>query len=525
MSLHRDSDALVWEAVVEGYSWPQSVRQGETVNLHCSARCDSVRVTIRRIGADSIVFLDRDGVTVPASPVPDQVWANGCDWPVTLAIDTDDSWAPGFYEVTFAAEDAPRGHISRSHAFFIIRPAVGARNQARILLGLSTSTYNAYNNWGGSCYYMNGATEVSFERPLARGFLARRDAPSVRVARVHEDFDRPQLIEYIAQEGISHLSLAGGWFNWERRFVTWAERAGYTVDLATSLDLHQDSDVLAAYRLFVSVGHDEYWSWEMRDRVEDFVAAGGNAAFFSGNTAYWQIRYSGPANGKMICYKYRARELDPIASQSDQSRLTSIWSDTRIGRPENHLTGVSFTRGGYIRSGGGVRRGGGGYIVARGDHWAFDGTELRYGDSFGSRHFVAAYEADGCELTLENGLPTATGANGTPADFTVLATSPAHLWSHTSGYSEFPPVVQIGDDDPGDLEYSSICLFGDASAENVAKITNGNAVMGIFHRGGAVFTSGCTDWAYGLDASWDPGLDGPDPDVDRITRNVLDRIG
>ena len=34
----------------------------------------------------------------------------------------------------------------------------------------------------------------------------------------------------------------------------------------------------------LSVGHDEYWSWEMRDAVEGFVAAGGNVAFFSGNT-------------------------------------------------------------------------------------------------------------------------------------------------------------------------------------------------------------------------------------------------
>ena len=29
--------------------------------------------------------------------------------------------------------------------------------------------------------------------------------------------------------------------------------------------------------MFISVGHDEYWSSEMRDRVEAFVKAGGNA--------------------------------------------------------------------------------------------------------------------------------------------------------------------------------------------------------------------------------------------------------
>jgi len=39
--------------------------------------------------------------------------------------------------------------------------------------------------------------------------------------------------------------------------------------------------------------------------------------------------------------------------------------------------------------------------------------------------------------------------------------------------------------------------------------------MGSFERGrGEVFTTGCTDWAFGLD----------DPAVARITRNVIDRF-
>jgi hypothetical protein len=44
------------------------------------------------------------------------------------------------------------------------------------------------------------------------------------------------------------------------------------------------------------------------------------------------------------------------------------------------------------------------------------------------------------------------------------------------------------------------------------KFAAGNAVMGGFARGkGRVFTTGCTDWAFGLD----------DPTVSRITRNVV----
>jgi hypothetical protein len=39
--------------------------------------------------------------------------------------------------------------------------------------------------------------------------------------------------------------------------------------------------------------------------------------------------------------------------------------------------------------------------------------------------------------------------------------------------------------------------------------------MGTFERGGTVFTTGCTDWAYGL---------GRDAQVDQVTANVLEQL-
>jgi hypothetical protein len=41
--------------------------------------------------------------------------------------------------------------------------------------------------------------------------------------------------------------------------------------------------------------------------------------------------------------------------------------------------------------------------------------------------------------------------------------------------------------------------------------------MGVFTRGGTVFSAGTTDWAQVL-------ANGSDPAVGRITRNVLDRL-
>ena len=46
-----------------------------------------------------------------------------------------------------------------------------------------------------------------------------------------------------------------------------AEREGIALDYATNGDLEAHPEILGAYRLVLSVGHDEYWSREMRDAV------------------------------------------------------------------------------------------------------------------------------------------------------------------------------------------------------------------------------------------------------------------
>ena len=71
----------------------------------------------------------------------------------------------------------------------------------------------------------------------------------------------------------------------------------------------------AGYSLYLSVGHDEYWSAGMRDTVEGFIGRGGHAAFFSGNTAFWQVRLEdptpeGPA-ATMVGYKGFFKD-DPV---------------------------------------------------------------------------------------------------------------------------------------------------------------------------------------------------------------------
>jgi hypothetical protein len=40
-------------------------------------------------------------------------------------------------------------------------------------------------------------------------------------------------------------------------------------------------------------------------------------------------------------------EADPLHAAGRRNEVATMWSDPMLARPENALTGVSFTRGGY----------------------------------------------------------------------------------------------------------------------------------------------------------------------------------
>jgi hypothetical protein len=275
--------------------------------------------------------------------------------------------------------------------------------------------------------------------------------------------------------------------NWELPFVRWAESNGYKIDYAANSDLEFRPEILGQYKLILSVGHDEYWSSPMRDNLEAFIANGGNVAFFSGNTICWQVRSEDDGHA-LTCWKQNYHS-DPVYPTGDHSLLTSLWSHHLVNRPENQLTGVGFLSGGYHLSHGQVMDGTGAFTVHRPDHWIFEGTGLKRDDTFGSKNTIVGYECDGCELEWREGLPFPTVKDGTPKTFTVLCTAPAK-WA------------------PDDSEWYEKWENG----------RTGNAVLGLYSKpkGGTVITTGSTDWAH--------GLRGGDPEVERITKNILDRF-
>lgn len=500
------------------YVWPQSAAPGDTVGVHASGPAGTAEVELVRVGATREVVW-RATIELAPHELPEDVVAHGCGWPVAVQLEIDPGWRSGYHELVVrprtgggdAGGDTADG--AEAVGFLIVRAAHGESD--RPLLVLSTNTWTAYNDVGGENLYATfgrdvAATHVSYQRPMAPGFLRRPDTAGQRATVL--DPPDPTMhahVEYMFEHLLSEWVGSAGWAGWELHFVRWAEAAGYELDYAANNDLATVPGLLDGRRLYLSVGHDEYWTWEMRDAVESFVARGGNAVFLSGNTSCWQVRVE-DEGATMVAYKEQLAD-DPVLGTDDQHLLTSLWSDHLIDRPENHMTGVSFSRGGYHRIGRNVASGAGGYTVHRPEHWVFDGTDVTYGDVIGSAGVAVGYECDGCDMTMRDGLPSPTGSDGTPEDFEILATAPARPIDRDTAMRPLP------EDGPSEGEFIAWRVLGSHDPETVARLHHGHAVMGVHRPGGTVFTSGCTEWVWGLVAD--------DPVIDRITRNLFDRLG
>jgi hypothetical protein len=476
--------------MLDAYCWPQSATAGDSVDLMVSSDQSIGLLEIVRVGATEILVDSRQLTGLAAQVVPDDVGRNGCGWDPTLQIEIDPAWKSGFYLARLT------NGMDTTGAFFVVK----ATKPGNALLVLSTTTYAAYNDWQAPSFY-TGGHESSMKRPLPPGFLINDDPRRYRAANTIE-LPRDERRAHFSTHSV--WSVAAGYSNWEHLFVTWAEEQGITFDYATSLDLATDPTLLDPYKLYLSLGHDEYWTASMRDTVESWTDSGGAAVFLSGNTSFWQIRLEADAS-RVIGYKFDF-ELDPVVGTHAEQSVSTMWSDPLTGRPENQMTGVSFTRGGYANMA--HAPAGGGYTVHRPEHWAFAGLDLQEGDVVGSDPMVVGYECDGCEMTLVDGRPVPTGAGGTPESFEILGTAPAKLWeTHELARG-------LSGDYVGELNWVAARLGGADTKANRDVYEAGAAVMGTYERGdGWVFTTGCTDWAYGL----------VNPVVSQITRNVIDR--
>jgi hypothetical protein len=429
-------------ASIEGYASAMSVAPGDTLNFFVRADQAHSSFTLevyRRGLSDQLVQTCNGTAFTPGDQDDASLAVSGCGWPAAAGcqIAVPATWASGYYVGKLTSADQV------AWVPFVVR-AAAPDAASRILVKINDTTAQAYNAWGGrSLYSTPFAPRISFDRPYADLTL-------------YEQYQLP--------------------------FVQWADAHAVHVEYCSAVDLHTNPRLLENYRLLLSFGHDEYWSWEMRDQVEAFVANGGNVCFFCGNTCYWQIRFDFSNSGRiMMCYK----ETDigfPDPSRQDPQRITVRWAEAPLLRPENSMTGVGYRNGaGWWNDPIDPAKRYRGYTAANTAHWVFRGTGLSDGDEFGKGtsvdNTVIGYETDAALITPGSAPPTVLGSDGTPKNFVVLATADLTDWA----------------------------AGGQA----------GHATMGMYQRGGTAFTAGTVNWAGGLslDTGWTP--------VDQITVNLL----
>ncbi|MBN8249304.1 MAG: twin-arginine translocation signal domain-containing protein [Verrucomicrobia bacterium] len=161
---------------------------------------------------------------------------------------------------------------------------------------------------------------------------------------------------------------SGEFLLWEFPVAYWMEQQGCDLTYISNHDTHADASGLRRARGFLSVGHDEYWTPEMFRNVQGAVRDGVNVAFLSGNTCCGRIAFSPDGAGRPDRLFERTGVFGPPGGTRDFVAMASLAHE----RPyANELVGAHST---------GPVTGGADWTCVQPGHWLFAGTGMRQGD-------------------------------------------------------------------------------------------------------------------------------------------------
>ena len=281
------------------------------------------------------------GITQPDPPVG-RNRVRECQWEPCTEITIPEDWVSGVYLGELTAEREGW----QSYVIFIVRDD----RRADFLFQCSDTTWQAYNRWP-----VNESLYTDPRAAHAPGVSCSFDRPYGKYVQI---FDNPQ-------------SMGSGEFLlWEYPLCYWLEKEGYDVTYCSNVD-NLDPANLARVKTMISIGHDEYWDIRQYQSVEKMRDAGVNLLFLSGNSVCWVTPFSpnafgvpnrrifrgGPYGGD---YKYavdREKDHGPYPHR---------------GPDEGYLMGVRNID---------PVNGGGDWTCVKPEHWIFEGTDMKTGDS------------------------------------------------------------------------------------------------------------------------------------------------
>lgn len=265
----------------------------------------------------------------------------------------DEPWKYGFNFLIYSEIKIPT--TLSSGIYFIenkIPLVVKASGQADVTVVYPINTLNAYNSSGGKSLYnfnssdKEGSPVVSYLRPL------------------NDDEEEDRCSECLK------------WFH-----TLGDVRFKYISD--QDLD---DYSAISSSKILLIPGHSEYWTRKARENFDRFVESGGNAILLSGNSMWWQVRYSEDRD-QMICY--RKEEFDP---EPDPLQKTVQWANPILEYSIIKSIGADFNHGGY-----GLRNDSGwdGFRILNGSSPLLEGLGLQRGATVS----LPSDECDGAPFT------------------------------------------------------------------------------------------------------------------------------
>lgn len=334
--------------MIQGYCVPLSVSPGRRIEFKVSSTSD-YSVTYLRLKRDASgnvghAMMEPLNMGAAVQDTPTDAWRTGRGWNTSFALEIPVHWESGHY----AAECVDVGG-ERFDIVFILRPQETRLGNVAILA--NTNTWNAYNGWGGGSKY-DGAPVGSFERPCP-------------VATPLNDGE------------INHLTRAELWI------ANWLEDAGYGVDLYSDSDFHKGIRDLQAYRVLILNTHPEYWTIEMLDNLENYLANGGSLAYLGGNGVFESCELPDNDNVAIFWGGVRPQGIRPWISE----RLPHYFRNLSPNpRPERGLLGVAFLFNNHID----VPAKPGPYAVALADHRVFNGRRNASGARLGTGDLIGS---------------------------------------------------------------------------------------------------------------------------------------
>jgi hypothetical protein len=339
--------------LIEGYCSHQSIEAGETMRIMASTNPPArFQIEIFRMGyyggrgARLMTTLGPFPGKVQPDPEVQPERLRECRWEPSTELKIPPDWPSGVYlgRLTRVPE-SNTVHAWQSYIVFIVKD----RRPAAILFQCSDNTWQAYNRWPD-----NYSLYTDPRHPWAPGVAVSFDRPYCKYAQI---FDHP-------------LSVGSGEFLlWEFPLCYWLEMHGYDVTYCSNVDMLDPAQPLRA-KIFISIGHDEYWDLKQYDAAMGAVKAGVNQFYLSGNSVFGVSPFRPASDGRP----------NRIISREGRYGGVTEFEKEQFFKIPYPMTGPNEA----LLMGGRTPypfNGGGDWIVTKPDHWIFTGTGMKKGDA------------------------------------------------------------------------------------------------------------------------------------------------